>query len=1502
MKKQFAPLLVLFVVITSGLSLSAQTEWDDVRITQLNREEAHTVGISYNNETEMLQGNIEESTYYQSLNGTWKFHWAKDPDNKPARFYEPDYNTSSWDDITVPSVWQVYGVRNNKNWDKPLYVNTRYPFTYDSDTYSVMANRPSDWTYNNQMINPIGSYRKTFSLPASWDGRDVYVRFNGAGHGYYLWINGHQAGYAEDSYLPSEFNITEYLTSGVNTIAVQAYRFTSGSFLECQDFWRLSGIHRDVFLWSAPKTQIRDYFFKTDLDKQYENAQVTIDVKLTGEQLTAGKLTAMIKDKGNILAQTTLESPALGQNTITMDVVQPEKWSAETPYLYDLVLKLENQGSTLDLRGGKVGFRKVEIASNGALLINGKRMVFHGVNRHDHSEIGGRTLTKEEMEMDVKTMKRLNINAVRTSHYPNNPYFYELCDRYGLYVLAEANVECHGNMGLSGVEKFRKPMVERNENHVKWLKNHVSIFMWSFGNESGNGNNFQYVAQAVKALDKTRLTHYEGNSQWCDVSSTMYGNYDHILRIGQERENQTNPRPHIQCENSHAMGNAMGNVREMFDLYEKYPALTGEFIWDWKDQSLRMPVPGKTDEYYWAYGGDFGDNPNDGTFCTNGLIFADYSLSAKSYNTKKVYQPIDFAVKADKKTFLLKSKLAFKNTADLAVYYSILEEGKILSTQALDINIPAGEIREVVIDALPKNPKPEAEYFIRFNVYQKEKTWWAEAGYEVANEQIQLKDAVKPIYQHTGTEKLSVEENATSFTVSGTNFTAVFSKSQGTLTRYTLNGETLISQPLKLNVFRAGTENDKTQTAGWDNMGLRNLTLTPGEWKAVSAASGDVVDLSITNLYKAKNPHHFTNHIAFKVFADGTIFVNSLIDPAVKQVVLPKIGYVLEMPGAYENFSWFGRGPWDSYVDRKESCFEGFYTSKVKDQWTNYVLPQEMGNKEEVRWLGLTNEQGSGLLFVAPEQMAATVSNWRAQDMVVDRNNRVLHPYQMKFRDATVICLDAKNRALGNASCGPDVMDKYELKAETTVFNFIIMPLEAASSVDAMAAKARVESPVCSPVQIERDAQGYVSFTTSTADAQIYYSINNQAFELFNQPVDLREGGHVAVYCKAAGYFDSMLTRAEINLFVNKSKWKVISFSSQASGEEASNAIDDNEGTIWHSRWGDNEPTHPHEIVIDMDQHYRVEAFVYQGRKDGENGRIKDYEIYFSNNPTQWGSPAARGQFTNTSNPQRVVLPVKPEARYFKLVAKSEVNGKAWASAAELSIEASAVLDSPELTSCLNIDRRASYYIKHVNSGLYLQLLPDKSNEGDFCINPLEKDNQHFIFRLMPVTGMTSIYNMSVNNKLINKGDESWKCVQGSQRNINGYIQIEFQPDCSVKMRGLWQLSNYINLDATVAGSYIYADKSVGANWQIVPVENINSVARQNMHETSVFPSFTNGNINITTAPDSIVSICDMTGKILARHHSDGKLQLSMNYEDGIYFVLIDNDCTSDRHKVILSK
>ncbi len=1262
----------------------AQTgkEWDDPTVTSVNREGAHTVAIPLSNEADVAKNDMAVSPYYMSLDGTWKFYWVSNPNKVQAAMCGKDYNDAAWSDIDVPSSWQVYGLHHGKNWDKPLYCNVAYPFSFDESTYSVMKDRPGWFTYKGDMTNPVGTYRRKFTIPADWWGRDVYVRFNGVGHGYYLWVNGQRVGYSEDSYLPSEFNITDYLTEGENTIALQVYRFTSGSFLECQDYWRLTGIQRHCFLWSAPKSQIRDYFFTTDLDATYTNAKANVKVSVENSHLVAeGRVEAKIMDGSKVIAQTSSQiqslasSASIAELSLDMDVTTPKKWSAETPYLYDLVLTLKDKGGkTVDIRGGKVGFREVGIRADGALIINGKRMVFHGVNRHDFSPINGRAITAEEMEEDIKTMKRLNINAVRTSHYPNDPVFYDLCDKYGLYVLAEANVECHAYQKLSSVEKFRPAMVERSQNHVKWMRNHVCIFIWSFGNESGNGNNFQYVANAIKALDKTRLTHYEGNSDYADVSSTMYASYETINWIGSSRQGQNNQKPHIQCENSHSMGNSMGNVRDMFDLYEKYPCLTGEFIWDFKDQGLL--TKSSTGKEFWAYGGDFGDNPNDGNFCINGLVHPDWSWTAKSYNTKKVYQPLEFkAVKNKKNVFLLKNKMAFLPSTTYDVSYEIVDEaGKALATGTIDTEVAAADSTTVTLDLSSIDElAADEEAFIHFIAKQKKQTLWAEAGYVVAEEKLPVKTATKAMYdlaQLSTCEDIVVDDASNTLTLSTSKFKVEFNKTNATLSSYSYNNVPLISKPLRLNAFRLPTDNDGRQSGSWDNMGLRSLTIRGEGVTFEKGEDGKTVNVTLKNKYVGQNGTSFAVQMNLIVCANGVVMVNSFIAPSAVGSIIPKLGFRLEMPESMEQLSWFGRGPWDSYRDRKEACLPSIYQSTVTDQYEEYILPQEHGTKQEVRWLSLSNADGDGLLFVAPDQMAASAVHFRPEDNYTNRNERSKHTYQFKTCANTVVSLDAVTRGLGNASCGPDVLDKYELKAANTAFRFFIMPIEKTSDAAKM---ARVNMPVCQPVNCQRLSNGRISMTTPTKGATIYYSIDDGDWQKYTTAFTHSNACNIKTYCTASGLMESPLMAYDFDLFINKSTWKLVSVDSQHSGNEATKAFDDNASTFWHTEYWGSEPRCPHTIVIDMVKIYQVTAFTYTARTDGnQNGMVKGYEVYLSTDGKTWGSPVAKGEFKNTTAMQIAKLSKPTVGRYLKFVATSEIGNNAWTSVSEIGIQATA--------------------------------------------------------------------------------------------------------------------------------------------------------------------------------------------------------------------------------------
>ena len=1264
---------ICLTVLTSLSTAYAQTgkEWDDPTKTSVNRETAHTLAIPLASEADVAKNDMTQSPYYQSLNGKWKFQWVGNPTSAKDDWCAKDFNDAAWTDIDVPSSWQVWGVNNNKNWDKPLYCNVQYPFSFDKSTFSVMAERPGWFTNYRTNKNPVGTYRRHFTIPSDWDGRDVYVRFNSVGHGYYLWVNGKRVGYSEDSYLPSEFNITQYLVEGDNTIALQVYRFTSGSFLECQDYWRLTGIHRSCFLWSAPKAQIRDYFFTTDLDNSYTNAKANVKVSLTGtDAANGGTVEVQIMRDGSAIA--TASKPVAAELSFDMNVTAPLLWSAEVPNLYDLILTLKDaSGKTIDIRGSKVGFREVEIRKNdGALLINGQRMVFHGVNRHDFSPVNGRAITPEEIEQDILTMKQLNINAIRTSHYPNDPVFYDLCDKYGMYVLAEANVECHAYQQLSSEAKFKNAMVERSQNHVRWMRNHVCIFMWSFGNESGGGNNFQAVQTAIKALDKTRLTHYEGGSQYADVSSSMYGGYDFIKGKGEQQKD----RPHIQCENSHSMGNSMGNVREMFDLYEKYPCLTGEFIWDFKDQGLL--TKNSSGKEYWAYGGDFGDSPNDGNFCINGLVRPDWTWTAKCYNTKKVYQPLEWsAVSGKSNVFQMKNKLAFLPSTTYDVSYSVVdEEGNVLGSGAITDDIAAGKTKNITIDNLStyiSSLTSDKEAFIYFCAKQKTATAWAEAGYVVAEEKLPVKTATKPMKDLTklsSAEALTVEETSTLVTVGNAMFKATFTKNKGTLTGYTYNGTQMLSKALQLNAFRLPTDNDGSKKGTWDSMGLPKLSST-GKGTGTTVTKGDddkTVTVEMSSTYGSGN-NTFNVNLTFIVCADGTLMVSSLIRPSNTGAIIPKLGFRLEMPKEMEQLAWFGRGPWDSYVDRKEACLPAIYQSTVSNQYEEYILPQEHGTKQEVRWMSLTNPEGQGLLFVAPDQMAASAVHFRPEDNYTDSGNRSKHTYQFKSCATAVVNLDAVTRGLGNNSCGPDVLDKYELRAKNTAFSFFIIPLKA----DVKAAEAaRFDMPISQPVTCERQSNGTIKMTTPTKGATIWYSINGGEFKKYTTAIQNNDACTINTYSTVEGLMPSATVSYSFDMFINKSGWKVVSVDSQHGGNEAKLAFDGKTNTFWHTEYQGSEPSCPHTLVVDMGTSYRVKAFTYLSRQDGtQNGMIKEYDVYLSTDGKTWGTAVVSGEFKNTTALQVATLKKVTTGRYLKLVAKSEINGKAWTSAAEIGIQ-----------------------------------------------------------------------------------------------------------------------------------------------------------------------------------------------------------------------------------------
>ncbi|MBO4800543.1 MAG: discoidin domain-containing protein [Bacteroidaceae bacterium] len=1472
--KSLATGLLTILLLAPAASAQTLKEWDDVSITSLNRLRAHTLDIPVASASEAAAAYtptnaLEASPWFLSLNGTWKFKWVGTPEQASKTFFEDSFNASAWEDIEVPSSWQVYGLRHNKQWDKPLYCNVVYPFSYDQTTWSVMADRPSWFTYKDNKKNPVGSYRREFTLPQDWDGRDVFVRFNGCGHGYYVWVNGEFVGYAEDSYLPSEWNITNKVRAGVNNISVRVYRFTSGSFLECQDYWRLTGITRDVYLWSAPKTHIRDFFFRTTElhgNTTEKNGNVTADAALTvnvsGQAPAQTTVEAQLLDGGNALATQTANVGSNGTAEITFQGVGGiTAWSAEQPRLYDLVLTLKKNGTATDVRALKVGFRTVGVRKDGALLVNGNPIIFHGVDRHSFSENGGRTLTKAEIETDLLQMKRLNVNAIRTSHYPNNPYLYDLCDRLGLYVLAEADVECHGNTGLSSQAAFRPAMCERNVRHVLTLRNHTSIIIWSAGNESGNGENFKAVMDSIGRLDPTRLTHYEGNSTWSSVTSTMYANLGYIEGTGRDRlkdyqSGKSGIRPHVQCENTHAMGNSMGNQREFFDLYEKYPALAGEFVWDWKDQGLKVSSKGQALAFealgrqgltdvvsildinkgeYWAYGGDFGDSPNDGNFCCNGVVLADNSPTAKSYNMKKIYQPIDFQMKdSTAGTFVLKSKLQQRVLDDVVVRYSLLEDGIEYAHGTIDdIRLGVGETMEVMLPevkravAVPNNPA--AEYFIRFSAEQKAATEWAAAGFEVAKEGFRLRAATarKPYAPAGKFSTPTVTRDGKTLLVQGDGFTVKFTNGQ--LAGYEYNGRQMLSAPLTLQAFRLPTDNERGRTGSYDSAGLRKLTLKGGETETETAADGQSVDVTVQNTYTSAAGNTFTVQQTVKVLADGVLIVSAFITPP-QGSELPRLGLRTELPQGTENMCWLGRGPQDSYRDRLEAALTGLHHSRVTEQWTNYVLPQEHGNKEDVRWMALTNDEGQGLLVVAPETISASAAHWRPEDNYTKSDNRKKHPYEVKFIQQTVLNIDAYQRALGNASCGPDVIDKYRVRAAKTHLSFLLMPLTSTLTDEQLAERARVTSPVCSPVTISA-TKGVVTLTCSNPAATIHYTVNGGEEKTYTKPFTLNKGGLVRAYATAEGLSPSPAVEEQVSIYISKSKWKVLSYSSQQGGNEvAANVIDENPQTIWHSQYNPTKPTCPHEIVVDMNTWYRVSHFVYQGREDMTNGRVAKYEFYVSAQSGVWGAPVATGTLQNSSEVQEIELPSKPVGRYFRFIVVSTHDNQGYASAAELGIIPEEEVSKPATVSAaFNTTSSSYYYLRHKASGLFLHLT-EGSSEGAFALGEVSTENlddYSYCFHFGKVTGYTAFFTVNTRTPLRYMTVSGWHVNATSKKDAAAHDQwflTEQTDEATIRLRGAEKELLYFNFDRHTPGSFVYADKAKPAEFEVIQQSKIDQL------------------------------------------------------------------------------
>lgn len=1277
--KLFAFLAILF----TAAAVSAETpDWENPAVVGRNKQPGHCTLTPYATIEQAKQGTREASPYFQSLNGDWKFHWVPSPDRRPNDFYKADYDDAAWGTIEVPSCWEL------KGYGTPIYTNVRYPFKKDPP--NVMGDVPGDWTKAREP-NPVGSYRRSFTLPDAWDGREIFLHFEGVKSAAYVWVNGQQVGYSQGSKTPAEFDITKYVHAGENTLAVEVYRWCDGSYLEDQDYWRLSGIYRDVFLFATPKVHIRDFFVTTDLDDAYRDATLRVQMQLHNYAARdAGAQTVdlrLLDPEGKPVGDEALASISLSElkpdgetkPSILVGIKAPRLWSCEQPNLYRLLLVLKNaSGDVVEVETCRVGFRKVEIRDS-RLLVNGAPVKLKGVNRHEHDPDRGRSIGMDMMVRDVELMKQFNVNTVRTSHYPNQPAWYDLCDEYGIFVIDEANVESHG-MGYGAESLGHDPAwerahVEREQRMVERDKNHPSVIIWSLGNEAGPGRNFQAARDAILAIDTSRPIHYERDNDKADIDSCMYPSVEWLDGVGAS----DSPKPFIMCEYAHAMGNAVGNLAEYWETIERHDRLIGGCIWDWVDQGLRRKTADGRE--FFAYGGDFGDTPNDGSFCINGMVMPDRSVPPKMWEMKHVYQYIDVEpIDLMAGRIRIRNKYFFTNLKQFDIHWRLTEDGSIIQqgeVPPMDIAPQQSAAIELTFEA--PAIKPGAAYDLRVSFHTREAVPWANKGHEVAWRQLRMPfDAptANVISIHDAPAmRFDLSDDAVD--IHGKEFELRFDRKNATIAALQYGDQLIISgdeahlRGPVLNVFRAPVDNDNYVSRDWYAAGLNKLSRRVRRSNFNSMRPNAFAIETLVE-YSGAGDCRFDLESTWTVFGNGCINVSNRIIPHNAPSILPRLGLRMILTPSLSRFTWLGRGPHENYIDRKSAADLGLYESTVAAQFFPYIHTQETGAREDVRWAALTTDQGAGLLVVADSAMSVTALHHTSEQLAAAQ-----HPYELPTSKDVVLCIDAAQNGLGGASCGPRPMDKYLLRPEPVTFGFSLRPTPKAPT--SLAEAARLRLPIAPHVNIRRDGQGRVTMTCSRDDAVIHFSTNGDEptnGQAYAGPIDFAGGGLILAVALGEGLIQGPVAIERYETIVPRGVWKVIFVDSERPGEgEAVRAIDGDPHTYWHTQWGDDETKPPHEICIDLGAAYELTDVTYLPRQDKDHGHIADYELYTSAVRDAWGEPASSGRFKEGGAEQRIHFGTPRIARYLRLVAKSEMFNRPWTSVAELDVIATRRVD-----------------------------------------------------------------------------------------------------------------------------------------------------------------------------------------------------------------------------------
>lgn len=1045
-------MLSVFALYTQAQELPAEIQTPE--IVSVNRMPMRADAYAFENRELAEKRAKEKSAYFISLNGTWKFNWVKDPRKRPANFFQSSFDDTKWDNFKVPANWETNG------YGTPIYVNHPYEFAGRQKTGSKL-DPPYDIPEDN---NPVGSYRKKIVIPENWNGRQVFINLGAVKSAFYIWVNGKKVGYSEDSKLAAEFDITKYIKRGENLIALQVYRWSDGSYLECQDMWRISGIEREVYLYSTPKLNMRDYKTMATLDGNYNNGLLSAEVTVDNYKIDRNTMHSkpdsfyvsldLVDAKGaSIWKADSKMATVLGNyhNTLNFktEVKNAKTWSAEIPYLYTLYIALKDKNEKIiQVVPQRIGFRSVEIKGSD-FLVNGKRVFLKGVNRHEHNPTQGHTLTHADMEKDMEMMKKLNINAVRHSHYPPDPYWMQLCDEYGLYVVDEANIESHGRYysletTLGNDVQWRVPHLERTIRMYERDKNHPAVVTWSLGNEAGTGANFYETYNWLKKQDNRPVQYDIADDDFnTDMIVPQYPSPNYLPSYSkQSKEN----RPFIMTEYAHIMGNSLGNFKEYWDNIEKYPKLQGGFIWEWVDQSIDTIKNGKR---IMAYGGDFpltgpvDENFSDNNFCVKGVVTAYRKITPMAIEVKKVYQYIKTTSIANNQISVNNSYF-FKDLNSVQLNWELTQDGSVIQKGTVT-NLDIGP-RQTVTLTIPykTNFKDGKEYFLNIHYVLKTAEPFLEKGYEVAYEQLALAGSPKANSYAEVKGAIKVEQIADKILVKGNDFTASFDLIKGTLTGYRLKGQELLCVGPQPGFYRALTDNDYGAKLNKTLRMWRNVYQENSSNNIKTSIASTDHSATVTINASLLNGDEITTQV-FTVLADGTVKVDNHFK-AVKgdYKTLMRIGNDLQLNSAYSNIEWFGRGPGENYADRKTASLIGLYRSTVDEQYFPYARPQESGNKADVRWVAFTNKAGKGLRFEpANELLSFSALPYSIEDLDPEASKKQYHSSELIKRNQVYVHMDKQQLGVqGINSWGAMPLIQYQIPFKDYSYSYYIKPIK----------------------------------------------------------------------------------------------------------------------------------------------------------------------------------------------------------------------------------------------------------------------------------------------------------------------------------------------------------------------------------------------------------------------------------------------------------------------------